>query len=321
MPELPEVETIRAQLDDVLVGQTLESVEVLREKSWSGEISSIVGRKVGGVDRKGKMLIVELQEKKKKLRYLVIHLKMTGQLIFDENDQFSNRNFQNKSKDRKLHFELDHRVVGLARSRRATRIAGGHPSASWVHDLPDNHTRVVMKLSGGTLYFNDMRVFGWVKVVDGKGLQKMLGRMPPDINERVVNRTWFRELLSRSGRAVKLVVMDSGKLGGVGNIYANDGLWDAKIDPRRVAKSLSNEEADRLVVSLKKVINLGIELGGATASDDKFVQATGLGGKYQKHFLTYERKGEKCKRKDCAGVIEKIKVGGRGTYFCPKCQV
>ncbi len=301
MPELPEVETIRRQLGGVLSGQKVVAVDVRRAKSFGGKKSQMVGKKIKGVGRKGKMVVVDLGDP-----HLLIHLKMTGQLIYQEK--------KNTEVD-EPHFK-DHRV----HMKFGGRIIGGHPTASWISKLPDKHTRIVIKLSRGTLYFNDMRVFGWIKVVDEKERDRVLEKMPPDVIDREMDGEGFYKILRVSARAVKLVVMDSTKIGGVGNIYANDGLWKARIDPGRKAKSLGRVESDRLLLALKAVVRLGIKLGGATASDQKFVQTTGLGGKYQEHFLTYEREGEKCKRRSCVGVIRKIKLGGRGTYSCPKCQ-
>ncbi len=308
MPELPEVETIRRQLDEVLVGRTIVSVEVRREKSWSGKIDKVVGRKILGVERKAKVLFIATGNKLQATSYLMVHLKMTGQLIFEENDQISSNKSQTNSKVRMSNF-------------KKTRVAGGHPTASWVNSLPDKHTRVVIGLDKGTLYFNDQRVFGWVRVMTNEQVEKITSKMPPDVIDRKMGQDLFYSILQRSQRAVKLVVMDSQKIGGVGNIYVCDGLFDAGIDPRRSAVSLSRVESDRLLKSLKKVVNLGIKLGGATASDEKYVQASGLGGKYQEKFLTYEREGEKCKRKGCGGVVSKFKLGGRGTYWCEVCQV
>lgn len=317
MPELPEVETIRRQLDEVLSGQRVESVEVRREKSWQGmEPEGLVERKIDGIRRKGKMLIVRTDDRDANV---LVHLKMTGQLVYQEElkvkdqrskSQVKSQNFDEvKYKNHWPHFAYDHRIVG------------GHPSASWVRDLPDKHTRVVVGLERGTLYFNDMRVFGWMKLVDARTRERVMSAMPPDVIDKEVSRAWFYEkVLQRSRRAVKVVVMDSKLVGGVGNIYANDGLFDAGIDPRRPSNLLSKAESARLLESLQKVVKLGIKLGGATASDDKFVQTTGLGGKYQEHFLVYEREGETAKRNGKKGVIEKIKLGGRGTYFVPGLQ-
>ena len=107
-------------------------------------------------------------------------------------------------------------------------------------------------------------------------------------------------------------------MAGIGNIYANEGLWCAGIDPRRQANRVSKQESDKLLACLRKVVGEGIRYGGATANDDKFVQVTGLGGKYQEHFLVYEREHKQCNR--CKSIIAKIRLGGRGTYYCPGCQ-
>ena len=111
--------------------------------------------------------------------------------------------------------------------------------------------------------------------------------------------------------------MDQKKMSGVGNIYANDALFETKIDPRRPAKQITNEEVKKLYNSILKVLKKGLESGGA--SELSYVNVLGQEGGYQKHFIVYGREGESCKK--CGGEIKKIKLGGRGTYFCPKCQI
>ena len=137
---------------------------------------------------------------------------------------------------------------------------------------------------------------------------KLTGRLPPDVTSREFTLDYFAKVLGKSGRAVKLVLMDQDKFGGVGNIYANDALYLAKLDPRRKAKELSGKETKELFQAVKDVIGLGI----------KYVDAAGVGGKYQEHFLVYGRAGAKCKRD--GETIKKIKIGARGTYYCPGCQ-
>lgn len=293
MPELPEVETVKRQLTAVLIGQSIKSVKVLRDKSFIGSPQEVIGSELISINRKGKMLVIEVRSKEtgvKEEKFILIHLKMTGQLIYQTHNGDSDR------------------------------IVGGHPNNSWTNQLPDSHTRVIIELSEGTLFFNDQRVFGWVKVVTTKELEVILSKMPPDIIDPEVTTEFLYTLVKRSNRPIKLVIMDSSRLGGVGNIYANDALWDAGIHPYRKANTLTKVETKRLLESMKKVVNLGIELGGATAADRKFVNTQGFGGKYQDFFLTYERRGLACKREDCSGVIEKISIGGRGSYFCPVCQ-
>jgi len=268
MPELPEVEIIVRQLNKVLRGMVIERVEVLREKSFKGEIKELVGRKIKKVGRKSKMMVMEFMELKK---VVLIHLKMTGQLIY-----------------------IDSRLRG--NDEEEMRIVGGHPTADWVNELPSKHTRVIIYFKNGSrLFFNDMRAFGWMKIGD-------VPRLPPDVVDKEFTLQLFKELVSGSKRAIKLVLMDQKKIGGVGNIYANDGLFLAKIDPKKMASSLDNNEIERLHKAIKKVINKGILLAG----------------KYQNYFLVYGREGEKCKR--CGEEIKKFKLGGRGTYWCLKCQ-
>ena len=117
--------------------------------------------------------------------------------------------------------------------------------------------------------------------------------------------------------------MDQAVITGVGNIYANDALWEARIDPRRPANEVSDEERRLLFEKIILVLNEGIKYGGATAADAKYIDLHGLGGHYQEHFRTYDQTGKPCKNPACrqAGVvIEKFVLGGRGTYVCPNCQ-
>jgi len=190
----------------------------------------------------------------------------------------------------------------------------------WVSQLPTNHTRVIITFKDQTkLFFNDMRVFGWVKVIkDGKHLEKELASvqgiepLTPEFTVKSLARQ-----LGRTSRAVKLALMDQKLVAGVGNIYANDALWDAEVNPKKPAKELVDEEIKCLKKSIEKVIQLGINYGGASESDYK--QLDGMGGRYQKYFLAYKQNGKICPRCKRAK-ITKIKLGGRGTYLCPGCQ-
>lgn len=269
MPELPEVETITRQLEKVLVGQKIVKAEVLARKSFIGQVGDVEGKKIVGVRRKAKMVIIELASS-----YLLVHLKMTGQLIYQ--------------------------------------------ATSDKRQVTSRHTRVILHLTRGKLFFNDQRLFGWMKVVDKKELEKEFKNYGPDIIDKAVTEDYFYGLLQRSRRAVKLVIIDQAKVAGVGNIYANEGLWWAKISPMRKAQSLTRQESHRLLAGLRKVVEGGIKYGGATASDESYVNASGLEGKYQKHFLVYEQAGKQCQK--CKSVIAKTRLGGRGTYYCLVCQ-
>jgi len=281
MPELPEVETIRRQLDEVLVGKEVKKIEVLRAKSFWGEPKKLLNSQVEAVERKAKIIEISFKGKKE---MLIIHLKMTGQLVF---------------------------VDGLK------RVVGGHPTADWIKDLPSKHTRVVIEFTDGSkLFFNDMRVFGWIKLVEKKKYKNEMRKTAPDVTETSFSLDYFGRLFEKSKKAVKLVLMDQELIGGVGNIYANDALYLAKVMPDRKAMSLNKMEIGSLFKAIRKVINKGIKFGGASAAN--YVDTQGRGGTYQDHFLVYKRDGQLCKK--CHGKIQKMKVGGRGSFYCPKCQ-
>jgi len=282
MPELPEVETIVRQLDKVLSRQIITDIEVRREKALLGDPRQIIGKKIGEVSRKAKMVVITFVDVD---LVMVIHLKMTGQLIYIENSR---------------------------------RVMGGHPTADWVNALPSPSTRVIFDFDNGSkLFFNDLRTFGWMKLFSKQNWNRMATKLPPDVTDKEFTLEYFVGVISKSTRAIKLTLLDQAKLGGIGNIYANDALYKSKIDPRRRTKDLEADEVRRLYESIKEVIVLGIKYGGASV--DKFVDAAGVGGQYQEHFLVYDREDEKCKR-DGATII-KTKLGGRGTYYCPTCQI
>lgn len=281
MPELPEVETIARQLDKIISGKKVEGITVLRAKSFSGKEKNLIGKTIISVDRRSKMILFSFKNFSHKI---VIHLKMTGQLIY---------------------LSGTHRVVG------------GHPTPDWVNELPSKHTRVIFDLDGGAkLFFNDLRVFGWVKLISDTEWQKISDKLPPDVTDKEFTLGYFGNIINKSGRPVKLVLLDQSRFGGIGNIYANDALYLARINPKRKARDLSQPKIKNLFQAVKKVIGLGIKYDGASV--EKYVDATGMGGKYQEHFLVYGMEGETCSR--CGNKIKKIKLGGRGTYFCPGCQ-
>lgn len=280
MPELPEVETIRLGLQRYIVGKTIEDVEVRLRKMISGDVKNIIGAKVIDVRRFGKGLVIDLDNSYS----LAIHIKLTGQLIYEG---------QNLPKD--LH--------------QSVKVGG---------KLPNKFTHVIFKFDqGSTLYYNDLRQFGWIKIVKTDKVQKLaffkeLGHEP----FRDLDFEKFRAISSKSNLAIKVLIMDQKKMSGIGNIYANDALFEAKIDPKRKSKELSKDEIERLYKSILKVLTLGLKNGGA--SELNYVNALGQEGKYQHHFLAYARDGEKCLR--CRTIMKKITLGGRGTYFCPNCQ-
>lgn len=294
MPELPEVETIRIQLDKYLVGHTIKKAEVKTKKIFPENSGIAVGAKITSVNRMAKILIINLNNGYS----LLIHLKMTGQPIY---------------RGSKLA-----KPPGLSK-----KVAGG---------VPGKHTHVIFHLNGGAkFYFNDYRKFGWIKVVPTKNLDQKLAQIQklgpePKVAAKTLGKIItgpkeFGQIITKSSRPIKVVLMDQSKISGVGNIYANEALWLAKINPRFPADKLSQPKIKLLYNMIIKVLKHGLKYKGA--SQDAYVNAEGGEGEYQNHFLVYDRKDKRCLRPDCKKkgvVIKKVKLGGRGTYFCPNCQ-
>lgn len=290
MPELPEVETLKRQLETVIIGKKTKNIKVLRVKSFQGNPDSLINKEITSIARIGKMLIISFDTPFPKM---LIHLKMTGQLIYQP----------------------------IANGRTpATRVVGGHPTADWINELPSQHTRVIITfLDNSILFFNDMRVFGWMKLVESaedfeKEKKGFLGLDPllPTFSGTVLQKA-----VGESKRQIKIVLLEQDRVAGLGNIYVNDALYLAGIHPLTQATNVKAKSWDILAKAIQKVLFRGIELGGA--SQTNYVHITGLGGSYQDEFLIYKQDKRKCKK--CGVTIEKIKLGGRGTYFCPCCQI
>lgn len=294
MPELPEVQTIVNQLSEVLTGRTITQVDVRLPKMFYGEISDVEGKKILGIRRRAKVIIFDLEGPKS----LAIHLKMTGQLIYGE------LGIRNK--------ELKEDVV---------RFPNPIPFAG--ESLPAKHTHVIFRLDKqGVLFFNDMRQFGWVRVVDDDDLASIEDKHGPEPFSESFTVEYLRKILNNWGRPVKLLLLDQSKIAGVGNIYANEALWCAEVSPMHRGRDLVKdhpEKVQNLYDCIKSILEEGIKFGGSSAADDAFVNVSGMPGKMQEHFNVYQKDGQLCPRND-RGMIRRATIGGRGTFFCPKCQ-
>lgn len=279
MPELPEVETLRLQLSQLLPGLIIRDIEILKSKSFVGDKKLLIGAKISDVRRFAKLLVIDFTND----RSLAIHLKLSGQLIYRG-------------------------------KRQPQKILVTDPL---LKSLPNKHTRVIITFENSdVLYFNDLRIFGWMKVVQSNQLNNLVDNFGP---EPLKDLTYaqFEKILGSSKKPVKLVLMDQEKIAGVGNIYANDALFLAGISPKTEAKKISKEKAKLLYDKLLNVLKDGIKWGGA--SENNFRDAFGQMGRKQEHFYVYGRQGEKCLN-NCGEKIRRIKLAGRGTFFCPKCQ-
>ncbi len=184
------------------------------------------------------------------------------------------------------------------------------------------HTRVKVILPDQTLYYVDPRRFGKWWVVDAGDYKKidLLNRMGPEPLTSSFSLILFKQVLSQTKRKIKEVLLLQEAVAGVGNIYADEALWMSKIHPECASDSLKPAEVKRLLESIKDVMQRAVEAGGSTLSDQSYQQPSGETGYFQFEHHVYDKKGLKCQRKGCKGVIQKIVVGGRGTHFCPVCQ-
>jgi len=267
-PELPEVETIKRQLADTIVGCKITNVWFDNPKSLQSNplifVKGVKGAIIQKIDRRAKLVIFYLDGSKA----FVVHLRMTGRLLI--------------------------------------RKAG---------DSIDAFAHVVLSLEKGLeLRFCDARKFGFMRFLkDQKELKELLlGYGPEPLDDLSLEK--FRQILSKNQRSIKEVLTDQKLISGIGNIYANDGLWLAKTHPLEPANKV---DAAIVFKAIEKVLTEGLKDGGA--SDQWYVNAFGAKGKYQEHFKVYGRIGKPCLR--CKTIIKRIVVASRGTFYCPKCQV
>ncbi|KKP69805.1 DNA-formamidopyrimidine glycosylase [candidate division CPR3 bacterium GWF2_35_18] len=273
MPELPEVETVRYDLNKSLSGFQIKDISCNTTKILQPSLKEVIkhtkGLTISSFNRKAKLLIVELN---KDWNFL-IHLKMSGRLLI--------------------------------------RDPGG---------VEDRWTRVIIALERKgiikELRFADQRKFGYIKLIKKEELSDILSNYGPepfaDLSLQI-----FTKILKSSRRAIKKVLMDQVLISGIGNIYANDALFLAKIHPETSANYLNQNQIKNLFEAIEEVLKRGLKYRGA--SDNSYLDAFGKKGQYQEHFLVYGKNKENCP--NCGSVIQKIVVGGRGTFYCPKCQL
>jgi formamidopyrimidine-DNA glycosylase len=265
MPELPEVETIKRELEKAVLGKKITDIvinnpKVIKEPKKDAFISGLKNTTIKNILRRGKLLIFELSSGKS----LAIHLRLTGQLVYPGDALQS---------------------------------------------------RVSFKLSDGKfLDFRDQRLLGELRLIaDWQSLKfiKGLGPEPFDITIKK-----FKDMLSKKKTKIKPLLMDQTFISGVGNLYAAEALFKARIHPERPAVSLTDKEKEALFKEIKDTLHEAIQHKGSSV--DQYVQLSGKPGDYVKYHKVYDREGRPCLV--CKTPIKRINLGGRGTYFCPKCQ-
>ncbi len=282
MPELPEVETIRKQLEQNIKGKSIKNIEIIDDKLQKSIKKLIKSSEIKKVERYGKALLIKLTGD----NCIGVHIKLTGQLIFKPKDKKDN-------------------IFSIAGVRQK---------------LPNKHTRAIIYFTDGSvLYFNDIRRFGWMKIDSCKRLQNesFFRDLGPDVFQRNFTLSYFSDLVRSSRSSIKSLLMDQKKISGIGNIYANDALFLAGIHPKRPAESLGQEEIKKLYQAIQQVLKTGLRYKGA--SEINFVDIFGQPGEYQKHSLVYGKENKPCPN-NCGAKIKRVKIAGRGTFFCPNCQ-
>lgn len=288
MPELPEVETVRRGLHELIIGRTVKKIAHDTPKGFPNAPADVeaflIGAAVTDVRRRAKVLLIDLSTD----YTLVIHLKMTGQLVFRSNEA----------------------VFGA-----------GHPNESLIGELPDRSTRVTFTFADGShLYFNDQRKFGWVKLLPTLEVPNIdfMKKVGPEPLEADFTADEFAARFTRRAKSpIKAALLDQTVIAGVGNIYADESLWGAKIHPKQLVGTLTMPDYKKLYTELREVMNLAIEKGGST--DKNYVNAQGKRGSYMDFARVFRREGKECPR--CSAIIVKFKAAGRGTHICPHCQV
>lgn len=285
MPELPEVETIVRDLALNLSGLKIKSSRLLYDKAINLDLKDwrkrLLGQKIIKVWRRGKQIILSLDSGD----FLVIHLKMTGQLIWQKNHKL---------------------------------IVGGHPIIGAGQTLPNKFSRVIFSFNDGSqLFFNDVRKFGWLKLLTADELAKKFTNLGIEPLSRGFDGQKLKTVLKNKAKSkIKLALLDQSRVVGIGNIYADEALWLSRLKPDRRVSDLKDREWQSLAVAIKKILRLSIKYRGTSFSD--YRDASGAKGNFISHLKVYGRAGQSCY--NCQGIIKKFKLGGRGTHWCERCQ-
>lgn len=329
MPELPEVETIRRELERDILNRRIGRVEVLATKTIHGKatdfVKQLTGNSITVINRRGKLLILDLKKGGYKL---LIHLKMTGQLVYQDKKKL---------------------------------VFGGHNISEYDLVVPNRFTRVVFhfqpKAGKSALYFNDMRRFGFMKLVQNEAVPALVNKSYGlDALDPKFSAKYLAEVLKRRVKtSIKAALLDQKHLAGIGNIYADEACFGARILPNRRVSSLSSKEINDLYRAIKHVLQLAIKHGGTTFTSARsprqslwrsagrsasakaashplaghFVHSDKGRGNFTEYLKVFDRKGKHClrclamrdpARRDKIPTIQKTRLAGRGTHFCPECQ-
>ncbi len=297
MPELPEVETIRRDLVASILKKKIIDLKLNDAKVLKNAkpffVKALLNRSILDISRRGKLLSFKISKKEgeKSNKYLLVHLKMTGQLILIAKEE---------------------------------KIVGGHSISDESFEkavggsLPNKHTRAeIVFSSGARLFFNDLRRFGYLQIVSEEELVRIKEEnYGPEPLSPKLSIDYLSQMLKKRSSSIKALLLNQKLIAGLGNIYVDEALFLAGIRPVREGRSLSLGERRKLLLSINKIIEKAIENRGTTFNN--YVDSSGKKGNFSRLLQVYGRKGELCFK--CKTSIEKIKLAGRGTHYCPKCQ-
>ena len=289
MPELPEVEVVKKSLEKEILNLTIKDIKIrddkLRYKVKKSDFSKIIGSKILKITRRSKYLLFLLNNS----FIMIAHLGMTGKFFLKNENQ----------KKRKTSFYYD-----------VTE-----------NDKKDKHDRLIFTFNKNLkLIYNDVRKFGFIKLISANKINlnphiKLLG--PEPFND-YFDAKYFKSYLVGRNRVIKDLLMDQKFVAGLGNIYVNEILFLSGISPNRNIRTLKSLEINSILKNTRLVLKKAILLGGSSIKN--FSNSSGKEGNFQQHFNVYGRKGVKCSSSDCKGIIKKIIISNRASFFCSICQ-
>ena len=288
MPELPEVEVVKRSLTSKIQKLVVEKITVkdekLRYRINKKKLKILLGLKIIKILRRSKFLLFIFE----KNTVMLVHLGMTGKFFF------LNKNA--KKFKTSFYYNID--------------------------ESKDNkHNRLIFSLSKKQkLIYNDVRKFGFIKILDKRQLQYNLHlkNLGPEPLGNSFDFKYFKNYLINRNRTIKDILMDQKFVSGLGNIYVNEVLFLSKVKPTKKTYLIKNKEIHKIIKNTKKTLKKAISLGGSSLKD--FSSSDGKKGEFQQYFYVYGRKGENCLNRNCNKKIIKSIIGNRATFYCPKCQ-
>ncbi len=297
MPELPEVESLRRSLKPYIIGKTIQSVVVHKPKlvSGSGTVrqpledkkqefeTKLIGSKIIDITRIAKNLIIHFSNG----QVILVHLKMTGQLVYQDENQ--------------------------------NKVLGGHPIELSESKLPNQHSHIIFELDQGNLYYNDIRMFGYVLLFPDLGTIYNLGHFDKigldPFDDKFTSEYLYKNLNSKKSK-LKTVLLNQEIVTGLGNIYADEVCFKSGISPTRLANTLTKKEVDELYQAIIKIIPKAVEMGGSSIAN--YIMADGSRGTYAREHKVYGQAGKACY--NCDNPLQKTIINSRTTVFCQFCQ-